>query len=86
MSEKPIAKDVATARELLEWYEKNIDQSKVTWSVGENFRFFDSYQHGAAKVKELGKVLGFRTTVHNFVKEGSKYYGKPVVSFSLDMA
>ncbi|EOD44322.1 putative oxidoreductase nad-binding rossmann fold protein [Neofusicoccum parvum UCRNP2] len=53
LSEKPIAKDVATARELLDWYNKNIDKSKVTWGVAENFRFFESYRYGAEKVKEL---------------------------------
>ncbi|GME28720.1 oxidoreductase NAD-binding rossmann fold protein [Neofusicoccum parvum] len=74
LSEKPIAKDVATARELLDWYNKNIDKSKVTWGVAENFRFFESYRYGAEKVKELGKVLGFSTKVHVFVKEGSKYH------------
>ncbi|KAL1646046.1 hypothetical protein SLS58_003466 [Diplodia intermedia] len=75
LSEKPIAKDVASARELLQWYDENIDKSKVTWGVAENFRFFESFQYGAAKVKELGKVVAFSTRVHIFVKEGSKYHG-----------
>ncbi|KAK0664408.1 Uncharacterized protein DIS24_g819 [Lasiodiplodia hormozganensis] len=74
LSEKPIAKDVAEARELLEWYNKNIDKSKVTWGVAENFRFFESYQYGAEKVKELGKVVSFSQRMHILVKEGSKYH------------
>ncbi|OJD31196.1 oxidoreductase nad-binding rossmann fold protein [Diplodia corticola] len=73
LSEKPVAKDVAEARELLQWYDKNIDKSKVTWGVAENFRFFESFQYGAEKVKELGKVVSFSTKMHAFVKEGSKY-------------
>ncbi|KAL1615865.1 hypothetical protein SLS54_008699 [Diplodia seriata] len=74
LSEKPIAKDVASARELLQWYDSNIDKSKVTWGVAENFRFFESFQYGAEKVKELGKVVAFSTRMHIYVKEGSKYH------------
>lgn len=75
LSEKPIAKDVAEARELLSWYNQNVDKSKVTWGVAENFRFFESYQWGGAKVQELGKVLSFSTRMHTLVKEDNKYYG-----------
>ncbi|EKG16499.1 Oxidoreductase [Macrophomina phaseolina MS6] len=74
LSEKPIAKDVASARELLAWYEQNIDKSKATWGVAENFRFFESYQWGAAKVAELGKVVSFSSKVHAYIKEDNKYY------------
>lgn len=75
LSEKPIAKDLAHAQKLIHFYESKIDQSKVTWAVAENFRFLDSFVYGAEQVQKLGKVLGFRTKMHTFVKPGTKYFG-----------
>ncbi|KAI9668085.1 MAG: hypothetical protein M1821_000905 [Bathelium mastoideum] len=63
LAEKPIAKDVATATELLDWYHQNIDTSKVTWCVAENYRFFDSIAFASEQVKKLGRVLGFNIRV-----------------------
>ncbi|EON69762.1 hypothetical protein W97_09025 [Coniosporium apollinis CBS 100218] len=74
LAEKPVAKDVATATELVKWYHDNVDTSKVTWSVAENFRFMDSFLHGAEQVRQMGRVLGFRTRMHAFVKPGTKYF------------
>lgn len=45
--------------------------------MAENFRFFESYQYGAEKVKELGKVVAFSQRMHTLINEGSKYHGKP---------
>ena len=47
LAEKPIAKDVKTAKELVDWYRAEIDTSKVNWSVAENFRFYDSLIAGS---------------------------------------
>ncbi|KAF3385456.1 hypothetical protein F1880_002911 [Penicillium rolfsii] len=74
LSEKPIAKDVATARELLKWYQANIDPSKVIWAVGENFRYMTKFLFAAEKVREMGKVRQFRVNVHSLVKQDNKYY------------
>lgn len=76
LSEKPIAKDVPTARELLQWYQTSVDPSKVTWAVGENFRYMTKFLFAAKKVCELGKVRHFRVNVHNLVKQDNKYYCK----------
>ena len=44
LAEKPIAKDVATARELIQWYGSNIDKSKVFLGIAEQFRYFNSFK------------------------------------------
>lgn len=74
LSEKPIAKDVATARELLQWYQKSIDPNKTIWAVGENFRYMTKFLFAAEKVRELGRVRQFRVNVQSRVKEDNKYY------------
>ncbi|TIA37631.1 NAD(P)-binding protein [Aureobasidium pullulans] len=74
LSEKPVAKDLATAHELIDWYHKNIDTKKTIWAVAENFRYLGRFQYGAEQVKELGDILGFRLRMHAFVKPGAKYY------------
>ncbi|KAI9694072.1 MAG: hypothetical protein M1822_003343 [Bathelium mastoideum] len=74
LAEKPIAKDVATATELLDWYRQNIDTSKVTWCVAENYRFFDSIAFAGEQVKKLGRVLGFNVRVQSMVKPGGAYF------------
>lgn len=73
-SEKPIAKDVATAQELLNWYQSNIDTSKTFWAVGENFRYMTRFRFTAEQVHKLGAVRHFRVNVHNLVKPDNKYY------------
>jgi predicted dehydrogenase len=74
LSEKPVAKDLATAHELIDWYHKNIDTKKTIWAVAENFRYLGRFQYGAEQVKELGDILGFRLRMHAMVKPGAKYY------------
>jgi glucose-fructose oxidoreductase len=76
LSEKPIAKDVATAQELLQWYQTSIDTSKVIWAVGENFRYMTKFLFAAEKVREMGRVRHFRVNVHSLVKQDNKYYCK----------
>jgi len=73
LAEKPIAKDVATATELIQWYKSNIDTSKVTFGIAENFRYLPRFRYGAQKVQELGKVLGFRQRLSTLVTPGGKY-------------
>jgi predicted dehydrogenase len=74
LSEKPVAKDLATAHELIDWYHKNIDTKKTIWAVAENFRYLGRFQYGAEQVQQLGDILGFRLRMHAMVKPGAKYY------------
>lgn len=78
LSEKPIAADSKTARDLLSFYENKV-KSKATWGVAENIRFLHQNTH-ARKVLasgSLGKVQGFRTTMQVFVQPGNKYFETP---------
>lgn len=78
LSEKPIAKDVATARGLLDWYSQSIEGKNGeigTWSVAENFRFLDSFGYAAKQIGEMGRVLGFSFRTATLVRPGDKYLG-----------
>ncbi|KAI4628534.1 hypothetical protein J4E83_003084 [Alternaria metachromatica] len=72
-AEKPIAKDLETARELLSWTQNSSNTSAV-YTVAENFRFIDSYVWGSEQVASLGRILTFRVRVAAMVSAGSKYY------------
>lgn len=70
LSEKPIAKDMQTAKELLNFYKNGITS---TWGVAENFRFYESFLYAQNEIKSLGKILGFSVKMFAMVK-GGKYY------------
>ncbi|KAL2051996.1 hypothetical protein ABVK25_007688 [Lepraria finkii] len=73
LSEKPIAKDVDTATEMVRWYEDT--RQEQIWSVGENFRFLDSVAFGAEQIRRLGgNVVAFGLRVYGFIDENEKYY------------
>lgn len=73
LSEKPIAKDVDTAAEMVRWYEDT--RQEQIWSVGENFRFLDSVAFGAEQIRRLGgNVVAFGLRVYGFIDENEKYY------------
>lgn len=77
LSEKPVAKDVATARELISWFEEGGEAKKgVTWGVAENFRYLGSYEKAAEEAAKLGRVLGFRLRMNALVT-GGKYFDTP---------
>lgn len=73
LAEKPIAKDVASGRELVDWYHQNIDTDKINFSVAEQFRFLPAYLYAAKTVASMGKVLGFRARMQTCIQPGMKY-------------
>jgi predicted dehydrogenase len=73
LAEKPIAKDVATAQDLLEWTQ-NPSNTNAAYTVAENFRFLDSFIYGSKVISSLGRILTFRVRVASFVAPGAKYY------------
>jgi glucose-fructose oxidoreductase len=80
LSEKPIAKDIATARDLLQWYHANIDTSKTVWAVAENFRYMTKFLRTAEEVQKLGRVKNFRVNSHALISTDSKYFSKLITS------
>ncbi|KAL6703538.1 hypothetical protein ACN47E_009563 [Coniothyrium glycines] len=73
LAEKPIAKDVATAEELIAWT-SNPSNTSATYTVAENFRFLDSFLYAAQVLGSLGRVLTFRARFAALVQPGSKWY------------
>ncbi|GAB1214674.1 hypothetical protein ATERTT37_003838 [Aspergillus terreus] len=74
LSEKPIAKDVATARELIAWHRAHAQPAQV-WAVAENFRYMGKFARVAEEVRRAGgRVTTFRVLVRSLVKTDSKYY------------
>ncbi|KAL9059978.1 MAG: hypothetical protein Q9162_000828 [Coniocarpon cinnabarinum] len=74
LSEKPIAKDVNTAHELLSFYRSSIAVDRISWSVGENYRLVETHVFAASEVQRLGRILGFRGRFNRDIKPGGKYY------------
>lgn len=80
LSEKPIAKDVATALDLLRWYHERARTApgdrKILWAVGENIRYQDKFEAAAKVMGTLGSLKRFRVSVHGMVTRESKYYSE----------
>jgi len=73
LSEKPVAENVNEAKDLIKWYRSEIDTSKVSWGVAENFRYLNTFDHAAEEVRKIGKITGFRLRMQTLV-EGGKYF------------
>ncbi|KAF2851450.1 oxidoreductase-like protein family [Plenodomus tracheiphilus IPT5] len=73
LAEKPIAKDVPTAQDLLSWTQ-NTSNTNAIYTVAENFRYLDSFLYAAQQIASLGRILTFRVRVAAFVEQGGKYY------------
>ncbi|KAK3342560.1 hypothetical protein B0H65DRAFT_223273 [Neurospora tetraspora] len=75
LSEKPVAKDVEAAKELVGFYEALGGEKKPLWAVAENFRYTPSLIKAAQRVKEVGgKLTTFRLNMNGWVEEGNKYF------------
>ncbi|ANB12330.1 hypothetical protein AWJ20_580 [Sugiyamaella lignohabitans] len=72
LSEKPIAKDIAAAKELIS-YAKGV-KTGALWGVAENFRYYPTWTKAVEYREKLGKPLSFRLQMGGFVKPGDKYY------------
>ncbi|KAM0276300.1 hypothetical protein ACHAQH_006889 [Verticillium albo-atrum] len=73
LSEKPIAPDVAAARDLVSWH-RSLATPPV-WAVAENYRFIDALTFGAAQLRDIGgSVVTFRLEMFSLVADESKYF------------
>ena len=71
LSEKPIAEDVKTAEDLIEWYRGA--RRKEIWSVAENFRFLPGIKLASDKLRAFGgTVLSFSLNLYGFIGEGDQ--------------
>jgi predicted dehydrogenase len=76
LAEKPVAKDVSTAKELVAWTSDS-SNTRATYSVAENFRYLESFVYASEQLKSLGRLLSFRARVSMFAAKGGKYYETP---------
>ena len=80
LSEKPIAKDLATARELIEWY-KDIKAPRPIWGVAENFRFIESVTYATEQIRAIGgEIVTFSFSLYALVKDDDKYFNTDCAS------
>ncbi|KAK7965235.1 hypothetical protein PG988_010239 [Apiospora saccharicola] len=73
LAEKPIAKDVETAKQLIAKAQKISAETKATLSIAENFQFIEGYTYGAEQVKQLGKVTNFVVRISWNMQTDNKY-------------
>ncbi|CAK7229761.1 hypothetical protein SCUCBS95973_007337 [Sporothrix curviconia] len=72
LSEKPIAKDVATAKQLIQ---TRPDNGKLVWGVAENFRFLEVIDYAAARVREIGgTVTTFNMHLFTLIGDDDKFF------------
>lgn len=76
LSEKPIAKDVANAKDLVEFYRK-LGPNAPHWGVAENFRFIVAYDKANEITSSFGKVTNFQMSFFGRVEPGDKYFETP---------
>ena len=74
LAEKPIAKDVATGKALVDFYHKVKVENGCTFAVAENFRYMPMYLHASAEAKKLGRVTHFSVKVMSLLGPDSKYF------------
>jgi predicted dehydrogenase len=75
LSEKPIAENVQEAQDTIKWYRSEI--SGVSWCIGENWRFLNSFKYACGEVKKLGKLLGFQVRTLRMINTDFKYFREP---------
>ncbi|QMW43768.1 hypothetical protein G4B11_007138 [Aspergillus flavus] len=74
LSEKPIAKDLSAAQDLINLHNSRIVSSKTVWAVAENWRYMSKFVRAAEEVRRLGGVKNFRVVMRSMIKPGSKYH------------
>jgi predicted dehydrogenase len=88
LSEKPVAGDLDRAQALIKWYdgfrEEKGGNKTPLWGVAENFRFMESLQYAAQRVREIGgDLVTFRLQQNAYIRPENKYFNTDCASFSL---
>ncbi|KAK0184467.1 hypothetical protein F5146DRAFT_938488 [Armillaria mellea] len=79
LSEKPVAPDVASGIALIEQYRSEFQGKGLVWRVAENFEAEPGIQEVGRLISggAIGKVIGFKVCVLNYIGKDSKYYKTP---------
>ncbi|PKY06157.1 glucose-fructose oxidoreductase [Aspergillus campestris IBT 28561] len=70
LSEKPIAKDIAEATTLLQWYRSSGVSQRANWSVAENWRYWKSLNYARDQLAALGRIHQLRVQVNMDCRPG----------------
>lgn len=76
LSEKPVAKDVATGLKLIKEYEAAYKSKNLIWRVAENFEAEPGFQKAGELIRggKIGEVQHFRLQAMNNIDKTSKWY------------
>ncbi|KAH7102427.1 NAD(P)-binding protein [Auriculariales sp. MPI-PUGE-AT-0066] len=79
LSEKPVAKDVATGIQLIKDYESGFKGKGLIWRVAENYEVEPGYLRARQAVLDgsIGEVVLFNLSAVNYIDETGKYYKTP---------
>lgn len=79
LSEKPVAKDVASAIQLIKEYEATYAPRGLVWRVAENFEAEPVYRKAGELLAEgkIGDLAFFNLSTVNPLDESSKWYKTP---------
>ncbi|KAK0460405.1 uncharacterized protein EV420DRAFT_1306330 [Desarmillaria tabescens] len=79
LSEKPVAPDVASGVTLIKQYRSEFQGKGLVWRVAENYEVEPGIQEVGKLIGNgaIGKVIGFKACVLNYVDKDSKYYKTP---------
>lgn len=80
LSEKPVAKDIATARGLIEDYKKHYAGKGIIFSVAEQFRFMKEFELGRKWIvdeKAVGEIIQLHLKIWRNQGPQGKYYETP---------
>lgn len=76
LSEKPIAKDVATGIDLVRKYVSEYRPKGLVWRVAENFEYEPAYREAGQLVRDgqIGRIISFSATGSIPTSKDNKYY------------
>ncbi len=79
LSEKPVAPDVASGIALIKQYRSEFQGKGLVWRVAENYEVEPGFQEVGRLISggAIGKVIGFKACVLNYVDKDSKWYKTP---------
>ncbi|KAH8928545.1 NAD(P)-binding protein [Atractiella rhizophila] len=79
LCEKPVAKDMASAREIIKIYKEKYEPKGLLWVTAENFGFETAILKAGEIVKsgKLGTIRHFSLEQYSFTPKSSKYYNTP---------
>ncbi|CAM1501169.1 Fc.00g103310.m01.CDS01 [Cosmosporella sp. VM-42] len=75
LAEKPLAKDVARGKKLIEYYTEIAKKNNSTFAIAENVRFMPAFTYAAEEARKLGKVNHFTVRVFSWMKQDAKWVG-----------